>query len=139
MNPDGHSQSLVPGAGQAQARLSHGFYSRRSSLDPAARALAEDLLQAPHLTGLDSIGAEEIAALVIQLDRIDAALSDGRVESRGKPRALLDVRQRMSGRLEKWLAAYGLTPASRADLGLRVAAGANLADELRRRAEGDGQ
>ena len=65
---------------------------------------------APHTTALDRIGAEEIGSRVVLMDRVDAALSDGRVENRkGQVRSLIDLRSRLSGRLERWLREFGVT------------------------------
>jgi hypothetical protein len=72
--------------------------------DPGSVLDGEALLEAaPHTIRLDRIGAEEIGALIVLLDRVDAALSDGRVENRkGQVRSLIDLRNRLSGRLERW-------------------------------------
>jgi hypothetical protein len=78
---------------------------------------------------------EENGALVVQLDRIDAALADGRVERNGTARSLITVRDKLSGRLESWLRQFGLTPASRADWARQLAEGESLADTIRRRRE----
>ena len=44
------------------------------------------------------------------MDRVDAALSDGRVENRkGQVRSLIDLRNSLSGRLERWLREFGVT------------------------------
>ena len=52
-------------------------------LDPRAAEIAEALLEAaPQTIALDRIGAEEIGSRVVLMDRVDAALSDGRVENR---------------------------------------------------------
>jgi hypothetical protein len=92
-------------------------------------------MEAPHTVQLDRIGAEEIGSLLVQLERIDAALEDGRVEGKaGQARALIDLRSRLSGRLEKWLAAYGLTPLSRATWAESLARGGLAAEMARRRA-----
>ncbi len=132
MNERGHPQTLeARHPGNANA-LRHGAYSGRRSLPPEAVEIADSLMQAPHVVDLDRYGAEEIAALVVQIDRIDAALADGRVERNDRPRALIDLRARLSGRLERWLAAYGLTPASRAEWAARLASG-GLAGEIARR------
>jgi hypothetical protein len=92
-------------------------------------------MAAPHTVPLDRFGAEEIGALVAQLERIDAALEDGQVEGkRGQARALIDLRSRLSGRLEKWLSAYGLTPLSRATWAESMARGGLAAEIARQRA-----
>lgn len=90
-------------------------------------------MAAEHTVPLDRFAAEEIGALVVQLNRIDAALADGRVENRhGQLRTLLDLRNRTSARLEKWLREFAATPASRAEFRESYARG-NLAAEIARR------
>jgi len=92
-------------------------------------------MSAPHTVALDRIGAEEIGALVAQLERIDSALEDGRVEGKGgQARTLIDLRSRLSGRLQGWLAAYGLTPLSRASWAESLARGGLAAEIARQRA-----
>lgn len=133
VNRDGHSETLQPAQPGNSNRLTHGAYSGRDQLDAAAVAVADALMQAEHTVPLDRLAAEEIGALVVQLDRIDAALADGRVENRrGDARSLLDLRNRTSGRLERWLREFGLTPASRAAFAETLARG-NLAAEIARR------
>ena len=137
MNTEGHPATLRASQPGNRNREVHGVYSVRRSLTPQATAIADELMGAPHVVELDRLAAEEIGALVAQLDRIDAALGDGRVESRGRPRALIDVRQRLSGRLEAWLRQFGATPASRAQWAETLARG-GLAAEIARRRQVDG-
>ena len=92
-------------------------------------------MQAPHVDPLDRLAAAEIGALVVQLDRIDAALADGRVERNGTARALITTRMKLSSRLESWLRQFGLTPASRAEWAKQLAEGETLAESIRRRRE----
>jgi hypothetical protein len=138
MNEAGHPATLKPGSPGRQNRLVHGAYSLRRELDPRALEIADALLDAaPHTIPLDRIGAEEIGALIVTMDRIDAALSDGRVENRrGQVRSLIDLRNRLSGRLERWLAQYGFTPASRAEWAARLAEG-GLGAQIRQRLEAE--
>ena len=135
MNEEGHPATLVarhPGNGN---RLVHGAYSGRRALDPAAVAVADSLMEAPHTVPLDRFAAEEIGSLIVQLDRIDAVLADGRVENRGKARTLIDLRTRVSHRLEGWLRQFGMTPQSRAEWATTMAQGGLAAEIARRRAE----
>ena len=86
-------------------------------------------MSAPHLSELDRTGAEEIAALISVIEAIDADLAKKGIGGR---RSLLDMRLRASGRLERWLAAYGFTPQGRATWAATLASG-GLAEEIRRR------
>jgi hypothetical protein len=62
------------------------------------------------------LAAEEIGPLMATLEAIDWAINDSRVENkRGQVRQLLDVKARLSRQLREWLAAFGATPAARAD------------------------
>jgi hypothetical protein len=137
VNQAGNPSTLVAAHPGNQNRFAHGAYSPRRELEPRAAEIAEALLEAPHTVALDRLAAEEIGALVLLLDRVDAALSDGRVENRrGQVRSLIDLRNRLSGRLERWLREFGLTPASRADFAATLAQG-GLAAEIARRRRAD--
>lgn len=133
-NPVGTPGNLVAAHPGNTNGLAHGAYSVRREVHPRAAEIADALLAAaPHTVPLDRLAAEEIGALVVLLDRIDAALADGKVENRnGQVRSLIDLRGRMSSRLERWLREFGLTPASRAEWAARMAQG-GLADEIARR------
>jgi hypothetical protein len=135
MNKRGNPETLQARQPGNRNRLTHGAYSKlaRAELEPAAKEIADALMQAPHVDPLDRLAAEEIGALVVQLDRIDAALADGRVERGGTARALIVVRDKLSGRLESWLRQFGLTPASRAEWARQLAEGESLAETIRRR------
>ncbi len=133
MNRNGHPASLVPSHPGNTSRLSHGLYGRRRSLPAEAVEIADALMSAEHTVGLDRFAAEEIGALIVQLDRVDAALSDGKVERNGQARSLIDLRTRLSGRLERWLVQFGMTPAARAEFVHRLAQGQSLAAEIKRR------
>ena len=124
MNRDGNPASLVPAPTGNTRNLQHGAYSTGRALAPRAAEIADAIMEAPHVVALDRIGAEEIGAIVAQLERIDAVLEDGRVEGkRGQARALIDLRGRLSGKLERWLASYGMTPLSRATWATTLATG----------------
>jgi hypothetical protein len=53
---------------------------------------------------------------------------------KGQVRSLIDLRNRLSGRLERWLREYGLTPAARAEWAARLAEG-GLGSQIRRQLE----
>lgn len=124
MNQGGHPQTLQashPGNRNAEK---HGLYSARSAdLDPLAEEVVTALMNARHTVPLDHLAAIEIGRLVVLIDRVDAALGDGQVERRGQPRGLIDMRIRLSSRLEKWLRQFGLTPAARSEFVRDLAAG----------------
>jgi hypothetical protein len=136
MNEAGHPSTLVAAHPGNRNRELHGAYGARRELDPRAAEIAEALLEAaPHAIPLDTLAAQEIGSLAVLLERVDAALSDGRVENRrGQVRSLIDLRNRLSGRLERWLREFGLTPAARADWAARLAEG-GLGSQIRRRLE----
>ncbi len=130
MNPNGNAASLeATRAGNAN-RLVHGLYStKRQELSAEARELVSELMSAPHTVPLDAVAIVELASLLDLIGKVDAALADGIVERRGRPRALVDMRVRLSGRLQKWLEAVGLTPEARSQWAARLAR-PSLADEL---------
>jgi hypothetical protein len=101
-----------------------------------AQEVAEALLALPHTQPIDRVAAEEIGALVARIEALDVALDARQPGSRGTA-SLLDLRLRASGRLERWLAAFGATPAARAEWAAALARG-GLADEIRRRRQGNG-
>jgi hypothetical protein len=111
--------------------MQHGAYSRK--LPPETADLADTLMaELPHAAASDRAAVTEAASLLLLIDRIDSVLGD-RIAGRGQVRALLDIRVRLSGRLERWLTALGATPQARAALGSTVASG-SLAAELARKA-----
>jgi hypothetical protein len=133
MNSNGHATTLEAAQPGNRNRETHGAYSHRSLRSDEVDHLVEALMEAPHVVPLDQLAAEEIAHLVVQIRRIDEALADGVVERRGRPRALIDLRTRLSGRLERWLRQFGMTPASRAEWAETLARGSLAAEIARRR------
>jgi hypothetical protein len=135
-NPRGTPEVLRPQPGNTHA-VRHGAYAAGNRvLAPRAQEIAEALLQLPHTVGIDRLAAEEIGALVARIEALDAALDARQPGTRGTA-TLLDLRLRASGRLERWLHAFGATPAARAEWAAALARG-GLADEIRRRREGEG-
>jgi len=132
VNRQGHPETLrASQAGNSNA-LTHGAFSRQT-LAPRARELADALLQAPHTVPLDRLGAEEIGAVIAILERIDEELlANGLTDRKGNARSLVELRVRLSGRLERWLAAYGATPAARVQWVHALTDGKSLADVVRR-------
>ena len=131
-NRDGHSATLVAAHPGNSNREVHGYYSRRRrELTPEAAEIADELMTLPHVTAADRLAAEEIGRLLVMIDRIDAALADGKVQSRGgAPRKLIDFRFRASKELREWLDRFGLTPKGRADWVATLSSGRRFVDEL---------
>jgi hypothetical protein len=129
------SRNLVAAHPGNRNREVHGYYSRSRALAPEAVELADALMGVPHIAETDRLAVEEVARLVVLIDRVDAALGDGVVEGRrGSARELLVVREKLSGRLERWLDRLALTPQGRATTARALAAG-GLGEAIRRRIE----
>jgi hypothetical protein len=93
-------------------------------------------MELPHVAPLDRLAAEEIGRLTALLERVHADLAErGLTRKNGEARSLLDLRGRLSGRLERWLREFGATPASRADFAATLAQGGLAAEIARRRGE----
>ncbi|UGS36099.1 hypothetical protein [Capillimicrobium parvum] len=124
MNQTGHPQTLQAVQLGNRNAEQHGLYAGPGrELDPLAQEVADWLMQARHTEPLDLMAAIEIGKLAVLIDRVDTALGDGVVERKGQPRGLIDMRIRLSSRLEKWLRQFGLTPAARADFAKALAGG----------------
>jgi hypothetical protein len=131
MNRNGHPDTLQASHPENLNALKSGVYSPRA-LQPRAREVADALLNAPHAVPLDQIAAEEIGSLVATLEAIDTDLErHGLTDDEGNARTLLELRSRLSGRLERWLREFGATPASRIEWVERVARGKQIADAVR--------
>ena len=134
MNKQGHPSTLQSQQVGNTNAVRSGVYSERL-VAPRAQEIAEALLDTPHRTPLDQIGAEEIGRLIAIIERIDADLAErGLTDKRGGARSLVEMRCRYSTRLERWLHQYAATPASRAEflrqMGLpRAAERQPMADE----------
>lgn len=132
-NPNGTPSSLIPAESGNVRSWKHGAYSDRF-LDGRVGEIVTELMALPHVHDLDLPSAREIAHLTVLAERIDAALADGRVESkRGQLRALVDQRRRLSAQMERWHEQFGMTPKSRAAWAGR----SSLAAEIRRIMESD--
>jgi hypothetical protein len=102
----------APEKGNVRA-LKHAAYTTRFS-EPRREEIVSELMALPSVSKLDLPAARELASLMVQAERVDAALADGRVEtSAGDLRALLEHRRRLSRQLERWFTHFGLTPAAR--------------------------
>jgi hypothetical protein len=139
-NPDGHPETLVAAhSGNRNAERSSVYAVRDIALDPEVQTLAESIMAAPHVEPMDELAAVEIARLMVLIERIDADLAKrGMVKRKStEPRGMLDLRRRYSGQLERWLSAFGMTPASRAEVlrNIATASGGLGAEIARRRAE----
>jgi hypothetical protein len=114
VNKRGHHESLQPQQFGNQNAVRHGVFSRRA-LQPRAEEIAADLLAAGHTAPLDRLAAEEIGSLIALVEAIDADLAQNGLTRKktGQARSLLELRIRLSGRLQRWLESFGATPASR--------------------------
>lgn len=136
MNRKGTPSNLVAAHPGNTNAAKMGVYSPRL-LAPRAREVADALMAAPQAAPLDQIAAEEIGSLVALLEAIDADLDEhGLTTGKGEARSLLDLRVRVSGRLERWLREFGATPAARVEwagsLGRAEAMATVMRDELAR-------
>ena len=113
MNSTGRSENLRPDQpGNSNARR-HGVFSERE-MAPYALEIADALMSAPHTVLLDRLAAEEIGRIKARIEAIDRDLDErGLTDRHGNARSLLDLRIRLSRRLESWLKEFGATPASR--------------------------
>ena len=135
---NGKEQHLVAShPGNRHAERSSAFARRSLAQDAEVQELVADIMAAPHTHPLDEAGAIEIAKLMVLIDRIDADLAERKLRNRkgNVPTALLDMRLRSSRRLQDWLAAFGMTPLSRATWAKQMAEGGLAAEIARRRAE----
>jgi hypothetical protein len=131
MNSKGHPPTLRPRQPGNRNAVRSGVFSARV-LAPRAREIANALLDASHAVPLDQIAAEEIGALVATLEAIDEDLGRrGLTDRKGNARSLLELRIRISGRLERWLREFGATPASRVEWVERISRGETIAAALR--------
>ncbi len=140
MNHQGHPATLRASHPANLSATKSGVFSRSGRvLAPRAAEIAGEVMDAGHVVGLDRFGAEEIGSLLALIEALDHELERrGPVTRDGSPRKVADLRLRASGRLERWLTTYGLTPAARADLLARLAEGGLAAEIARRRAENGG-
>src|SRR5262245_31685337 len=131
MNRHGHIETLQPEHFRNTSAVRHGAYSRRT-LAPRAREIADELLALPQTVPLDRVAAEEVGAIVAMIEAIDDdLLQRGLTDRSGKARSLVDLRVRLSGRLERWLREFGATPSSRIEWVGRLAQGDSLVDLVR--------
>lgn len=116
MNKKGNPKTLRASHPGNLNALKSGVYSQRAR---RARELhiKNALLAAPFAVPVDEFAAIEVARLMATIEAVDHELNErGLVDRRGNPRALLDYRIRLSGRLERWLRQLGATPQARAEL-----------------------
>jgi hypothetical protein len=112
--------------------LRHGVYSRRALSDRALDHAAA-IRESAHTCSLDDIAAQEIGSLLALIEAIDADIAErGVSDKRGDTRHMVEMRVRASGRLERWLAQFAMTPTSRAAFLTTIAQG-SLAEEIARR------
>jgi len=125
----------LPGAPEGnQNGLKHGIYGGGRALEPRAEELVEALMALPHIAPADELGVRELAKLRALADVIDDDLAErGLTRKGGEPRALIDLRLRLTHRIAEWQDRLGLTPLSRASWAKSMAEGTSLAEEIHRR------
>lgn len=74
-------------------------------------AITERIMQEPHISDIDWLGAREVARLSVQLEELDAMGAAHRDAN------YAHLRARLSRRLEEWIADLGLSPSARARIG----------------------
>jgi len=132
MNERGFPENLQPHQFNNTNAVQHGVYSR-GVMAPRAREIAEELLALPQTVPLDRVAAEEVGAIVAMFEAVDTELlTRGLTDRSGKARSLVDLRVRLSGRLQRWLREFGATPASRVEWVGQLAQGESLVDLVRR-------
>jgi hypothetical protein len=139
MNPAGHPKNLVSShPGNAQA-LKSGAFSRTDRLSPRASEIAKGVMASGLVADVDWIGAQELARMLALAEMLDADIDRrGALTRSGVPRAVVEIRMRLTTKIGAWLAAYGATPASRAQLVQDLAAGGLAAAMARRREQLNG-
>ena len=132
MNERGFPENLQPHQLNNTNAVQHGVYSRRV-MAPRAREIAEELLALPQTVPLDRVAAAEVGAIVAMIEAIDEVLlTRGLTDRSGKASSLVDLRVRLSGRLQRWLREFGATPASRVEWVGQLAQAESLGDVVRK-------
>lgn len=135
MNPAGHVPTLVASHPGNQHARTHGLYARADqSRERRASEVADAILAVAHVCEVDGVGAQEIGRVIALIEALDDEIAKNGVVRRGDVRHVVKLRLAASRRLEGWLAAYGMTPASRARLLREISAGSVAAEIARRRA-----
>ncbi len=136
-NPTGHPASLQASHPGNTAALKSGVFSRSGRvLAPRVEELAGEIMASGFVEGIDWLGARELGSLLALGEALDADIAKrGALTRDGNPRRVVDMRLKLSGRIERWLVQYGATPASRATLAQTLATGGLAAEIARRRAQ----
>src|ERR1051326_2924007 len=105
MNATGTPANLIASHPGNLNAIKSGVFSRSGRvLAPRAQEIAEVLLAAPHIKGIDAIGAEEIGSLVALLEALDTDITNRGVSTRsGEARTVVKLRLQASRRLQEWL------------------------------------
>jgi hypothetical protein len=128
VNRDGYRDTLVASHPGNTSRLTHAAFSPRLR-EPRARAIAEDIMSAPHTVPLDGYAALEIGRIESLIESLDAAIEE---KGAARSQSLIGLRLSASGRLDRWLSRFGLTPAERAEWAAQLGK-ASLGEQIRRR------
>ena len=140
-DPDARSRQLANLTGQPpapppgnQRAASHGGYARiaegrlEAKVAELAGALAEDV---PVASPSDALAVAELAQKVCQLENLRGYLqAHGYLTDGGEVRPAADLERRLSAMVADQLDALGMTPRSRAKLGLDLQRGRDRALEM---------
>jgi hypothetical protein len=103
VNPKGHKSTLVARHDGNTNAVKFGVYSDRL-IDVRAVEITDELEKSGALGLIGSLAVQEAARCVALLEAIDQDLAErGVVDKKGNARSLLDLRLRVSTRLERWL------------------------------------
>jgi hypothetical protein len=139
MNPNGTTANLVASHPANTNSVKSGIYSRTGRvLAPRAREIADAIIEAPHVTGLDRIAAEEIGSLVAIAEAIDRDLVENGITRRGEARTLVKLKIQISRQIQAWCDRFGMTPKARAELLHDIGATSVAVEYSRRRRETNG-
>ncbi len=106
MNKDGHRKSLVPAHPGNTNAVKAGVFSPRILATRVAEVDAE-LASQSHEETFEAVLRQEIAALTILAQAMDASLEQEGIRGRGgEPRSLIDRRLRVNDRLRRTLELY---------------------------------
>lgn len=133
----------VAGAGPGNRRaLRHGVYSERD-LEPRAVALRSDLAElVPGGTAADEAAVTLLGWQLARIEQANTYLAEkGIMDAKGRPRPILKMLSTWENSASRLCDQLGLTPTSRARLGVdltRIKGGKALAEHIAKRYGADG-
>lgn len=120
--------------------VKHGAHAEvlPSRLDAKAAAIAAELAADAPVRGADGglpahdrEAVRQLARCLVRLDDVGAYLDEhGPLDRRGRERSACKAERRLRGEAARWLAVLGMTPTSRAKLGLDLARTVSVAEAL---------